>query len=138
MEFSENREERIAILTMLTQVSDMDGNIDEREELLIRSIAIKLNIDEQTTDDILSGTLSAEIKAPTDEWDRIPYFQMCVMASGVNGDFNEKETLYCKRLGMRLGLRDATLDKAIELFKQYYPKSVPLDLLKKTFQVNHN
>ncbi|NNK81342.1 MAG: hypothetical protein HKO93_07575, partial [Flavobacteriales bacterium] len=54
MEFSENREERIAILTMLTHVSDMDGNIDEREELLIRSIAIKLNIDEQTTDDILS------------------------------------------------------------------------------------
>ena len=134
----DDREERIAILTMLTHVSDLDGGLDEREKLLIRSIAIKLDIDEVTTEDIIAGRLSAEISPPEPESDRIPYFQMCVMASGVNGNFNEKETLYCKKLGMRLGLRDETLDKAIELFKQHYPNAVPADVLIRTFQINHN
>ncbi|NNC83832.1 MAG: hypothetical protein HKN79_09650 [Flavobacteriales bacterium] len=133
-----DREDGIAILTMLTRVGEMSGEMDEREELLIRTIALKLGLDEQTTDDILAGRIRAEITPPRKEVDRIPYFHMCVMASGINGDFDDREVLFCKKLGMRLGLRDDTLDKAIALFKEYYPKSVPVEILKRTFQIDHN
>ena len=132
------KEEHIAILCMLAKVSGMDGQVDESEKLLIRAIAMKLGVDEHTTEEIISGRIKAKIKPPPGEFDRIPYFQMCVMASGVNGEFNDEETLYCKKLGLKLGLRDQTLDKAIALFKEYHPRTVPAEVLKRTFQIDHN
>ena len=131
-------EEPIAVLTMLARVARVNGSIDEQEKKLIESMAKKMLVPAEMVEAILDGRITAEIKAPEEEWERIPYFQMCVMMTGVNGKFDEKEALFCKRLGHDLGLRSLVLDRVIELFKQYFPDSVPIEELRKAYQIGHN
>jgi len=123
---------------MLVDVCKVNGLIDEREMLMIHTMSEKLNLSDDLRDQVISGTIHVQIKAPEGEWERIPFFQMCVMTSGVNGDFDARESLFCKKLGLRLGLRDEVLDQVIRLFKEYFPETVPLEDLKKAYRLSHN
>ncbi len=131
-------EEPIAVLTMLARVARVNGMIDEQEKNLIETMAEKMMVPAEVVEAILDGRISAEIKPPEEEWERIPYFQMCVMMTGVNGDFDEREALFCKRLGHDLGLRSVVLDSVIHLFKKHFPKAVPIEELRKAYQIGHN
>ena len=130
--------EALAILTMLVEVSKVNGEIDEKEKAMINRMAEKMNLDASIRDEVMAGKIYVEISPPAGEWERIPFFQMCVMTSGVNGDFDKREALFCKRLGLRLGLREDTLDEVIHLFKQYFPEKVPIEALRKAYQLGHN
>ena len=131
-------EEPIAVLTMLVRVARIDGIIDEQERKLIETMAEKMFVPDEMVEAILEGRVSAEIHPPKEEWERIPYFQMCVIMTGVNGEFESQEALFCKRLGHDLGLRSTVLDRVIELFKEYFPNSVPIEELRKAYQIGHN
>ena len=134
----EEERDALAILTMLVGVSTVDGKIDDRELNMISRMAKKMNLSDRVRDQVVSGKIYVEIEPPAGEWERIPFFQMCVMTSGVNGDFDEQEMLFCKRLGMKLGLQDEVLDNVIALFKQYFPDRVPIEELRKAYQLGHN
>ena len=131
-------EEPIAVLTMLARVAKINGKIDEPERQLIQGMAKKMMVPQDMVDAILNGRVTAEISPPEEEWERIPYFQMCVMMTGVNGEFDEKEAIFCKRLGQDLGLRSIVLDRVIALFKEHFPEPVPIDELRKAYQIGHN
>lgn len=134
----QNQQDAIATLSMLKKVAAIDGNIDEKEMSFMQAMAEKLKVDSETLEQIIQGEIYAEIDPPSEEWERIPYFQMCVMMTGINGDFQEKEALFCKQLGHELGLRDVVLEEVIRLFKKYFPKAVPIDALKQAYQLSHN
>ncbi len=92
-------EEPIAVLTMLARVAKINGVIDEPERRLIEGMAKKMMVPQDMVNAIIEGRVTAEINPPDEEWERIPYFQMCVMMTGVNGEFDDKEAIFCKRLG---------------------------------------
>jgi hypothetical protein len=131
-------EEPIAVLTMLTRVAKINGVIDEPERRLIESMAEKMMVPQDMVDAIIEGRVTAEINPPDVEWERIPYFQMCVMMTGVNGEFDEREAVFCKRLGHKLGLRSLVLDRVMALFKEHFPEPVPIEELRKAYQIGHN
>jgi len=131
-------EEPIAVLTMLARVARINGLIDEQEKRLIEGMAEKMSVPSDMVEGIIEGKIKAEISPPAEEWERIPYFQMCVMMTGVNGEFDEKEAIFCKRLGQDLGLRSLVLDRVMALFKEHFPEPVPIDELRKAYQIGHN
>jgi hypothetical protein len=135
---NEEKDNTLAIICMLVKVSTKDGVIGSQEEFFINAMSDRLGLTAEERADILSGRVDVKILPPKDEWERIPYFQMCVMASGVNGHFHEKEVLFCKKLGMELGVRDEVIHKIVELFQDYFPEEVPIEELRKVYQITHN
>jgi hypothetical protein len=135
---TEDYQERLSQLAMLIYVSQIDGEVDDEEQALVDTMAERLEIKEDDKHLLMTGELVVKLHVPSSEWERVENFHLCMMMSSISGEFDSQEALFCKRLGLKMGVRDEVMNKVITLFRQYHPDAVPVQELKRVYQIGHN
>lgn len=135
---TEEYDERLAQLAMIIHVSRIDADITDEEQAFIDAMARRLGVKEEDKKRLQSGEIQTSVHIPTSEWERVEQFHICMMTSMTSGEIDESEVAFCHRLGSRLGLRGIALDNAIRLFKKHHPDPVPMEEIKRVYQLGHN
>lgn len=123
---------------MLVELNSTDGEASEEENDFINRLADLYKIEPVELLQIKSGKFKPELSIPKMESDRIPFFQTCVMAMGVDLKVNDEEKKYCSELGMKMGLREEVIGVVMDLFEKHFPNPVPITELMNAYNIGRN
>jgi len=134
----EKYDEKLSLMAMLVELSWVDGEVTEEENGFIDHLADLYEIEPIDLLKIKSGEYKPELAIPKSEADRVPFFQSCVIAMGIDYRTNEDEKNYCTNLGMKMGLREEVVKSVMNLFEKYFPEPVPIDELMNAYIIGRN
>jgi hypothetical protein len=130
--------EKLSLIAMLVELNSTDGEASEEENDFINRLADLYKIEPVELLQIKSGKFKPELSIPKMESDRIPFFQTCVMAMGVDLKVNDEEKKYCSELGMKMGLREEVIGVVMDLFEKHFPNPVPITELMNAYNIGRN
>jgi len=130
--------EKLSLIAMLVELTWVDGEVTDEENDFVDRLADLYKIEAIDLLKIKSGEFKPELIIPEMEADRVPFFHSCVMAMGVDHRTNNDERNYCSTLGMKMGLREEVVKNVMHLFEKHFPNPVPLDELKKAYNIGRN
>lgn len=127
-------QEKLSLLAMLVEMAWSDGEYTEEENDFINRLADLYEISDMDMLKIKSGELKPESIVPEREAERIPFFQSCVMAMGVDREVVNQERMFCRNIGLKMGLREQVIRNVMDLFEEHFPNPVPIDKLMMAYQ----
>jgi len=104
----------------LTQIANfiklakVDGELNQREVMLIYGIAHKNGVSKFDMDEIIERADSIETSVPDNESDKIRYFYQLLVLSAVDSNIDDDEITLLKKIGSELKLDSAKVVKAIQ------------------------
>ena len=133
-EDEENRNK--SILSELINLAKIDKDVKDIEFQFLLTIASQIGV----TQDDFKILFEQYIKfmPPVLEVERIVQFHRLVLLMNVDSEINQKELIYIKEAGLRMGLNPFATDKVLHEMNMYPNKVIPTERLFEIFQLFHN
>lgn len=128
--------EKISLIQSLIGLSKSNHKFDAIEKDFISRIAEMIGINEKQ---LRSIELSEKVFAPPkSEFARILQFQRLILLMCVDGELNEKEKLYIRDVGIRMGLNAQAIEEVLVVINNYPDKVIPSQVMIDIFTKFHN
>lgn len=128
--------EKLSLLTELIKLASCDKKIREKEYDFIMVIAERLGVDKTTFNKLFTDNI--DFTPPKSEFDRILQFHRLVLLMNIDQNMSDKELLFVKDLGIRMGLNPMATNKVLSEMHNYPGKLVPSDRLIQIFKEQYN
>ncbi|MTI19861.1 hypothetical protein E1176_02380 [Fulvivirga sp. RKSG066] len=105
--------EKLSHLADLMALAHADEETSKIEATYVKVVAKKLGVD--MLDLAKIETLGTERDLPENEFQIIPLFHRLLILMNIDMDLDERELLFCRNLGIKMGLNPSAVSEIIEL-----------------------
>ena len=128
--------EKLSLLTELIKLAQVDQTVREEEYRFLLTIARSLDVSKDVFDTLFEQNI--EFSPPESEFERILQFHRLVLLMNVDQETGEKELLFLKDIGIRIGLSPYATDRVLSEMENYPNKVIPPDKLIAIFKEHYN
>lgn len=128
--------EKLSLLSELIKLARCDEKVREQEYRFIQTIAQSLGVSKEDLDSLFKKYI--EFTPPDSEFERILQFHRLVLLMNVDLETSEKEVVFLKNAGIRIGLSPAATDQVLNKMNEYPNKVIPPDKLIEIFREQYN
>lgn len=113
-------------LRMLIEMARADKEYKVNEDLLLKEIAERMQLDKKEVDSLNKGeSESVHISLPKSEPERMTLFYQLLFMMRIDGKITPGEKRLCKRMGFRLGINPLLVDELIEIMVKHLNNRIP-------------
>ncbi len=133
---NEQNDEKFSLLAQLIQLAKADNNVREVEFGFLLQLAAQLGVTKSDFKQLFEKNI--EFNPPKLEFQRIIQFQRLILLMNIDLEIDEKEIIYIKNLGIRMGLHPSATNEVLRRMHDFENKVIPPDQLIAIFKTYHN
>ncbi len=128
--------ENLSLLSELIKLAKAENDVRDVEFKFLLEIASQIGVTKDEFIQLFEQYI--EFLPPKLESDRIVQFHRLVLLMNVDNETSEKEILYIREAGIRMGLNPMATDKVLTEMNNHPNKVVPTEKLIEIFKLFHN
>ena len=129
-------QEKLCLLQDLIALSKADNNVSFMETQFINSVALSLGVSADELQQLINNPIDYN---PQDrEIDRIIQFYRLLLLMGVDTDHHEKEIVFCKNTGLKMGLNPVAINEVVNRILASEKGMLSPNEIISIFQAYHN
>jgi len=132
----DKHQEKLSLLQDLIALSKTDNNVSFMETQFINSVAMSMGISAEELQHIKDNPIS--FNPQNQEIERITQFYRLLLLMGVDADHHEQEVVFCKNLGLKMGLNPVAINEVIKRILASEKGMLPPNDVIEIFQTHHN
>jgi hypothetical protein len=136
MKQKNDNSEKLSLLTQLIKMARVDQEIREDEFQFLSAIAAQIGVSSAEFEKLFEEYI--DFQPPIFEFDRIVQLHRLVLLMNVDKEIDEKEILYIKSLGIKLGLNPLAVAEVLDTMTNYPNNLIPPEKLISIFRTFHN
>lgn len=118
-------QEKLDILTELVYMAHADSFLKTEEISFINALAKRLGLAEDRVQDILENPENLTLKVPNTQSKRMVHFHRMMLMMHIDGSVNDDELQLLHEVGLRYGIRKATITVLLDTMKKYPHGEIP-------------
>lgn len=127
--YEEELQKKKAVVSLLIQMSLVDGQVDDIELQFIHGVSKELGLTEEDIRAIAANPEKFEMQPPPPEQERMTILYYVLFTMSVDGKIHEAEERMCYKVGLRLGFNEYLTRDLINVMKKFLNKEVPQNAL---------
>ena len=131
-----NKERNHALLSDLIVLAKADNKLMASEYDFILRIAGRMKVSQEEVDQLIEKPLPSV--AINSEMERIIHFHKLVLLMNVDWEIHEKEEEVLRNFGLKMGVRQAAIDRILIRSQQCENRIIPAAELVEIFQTYYN
>jgi uncharacterized tellurite resistance protein B-like protein len=125
-----------ALLSDLIVLAKADDKLMASEYDFILRIASRMDVSKSEVDQLIKNPLPSVVI--TSEMERIVHFHKLVLLMNVDWEMHEKEEEVLRNFGLKMGVRQAAIDRILIRTQHYENRIIPAEELVDIFQTYYN
>lgn len=118
-------QEKLDILKELVNMAHADGFLKKEEIAFIETLANRLEIEPAQVHEVLEHPERWKIKLPDTLTKRIVHFHRMMLMMHIDGEINLSELQLLHEVGLRYGIRRATIATLLDTMQKYPHGEIP-------------
>lgn len=118
-------QEKLEILSELITMAHADGMLRKEEVQFIKVLGLRLGLEEESVENMLEHPEQIELKVPKTQTKRIIHFHRMMLMMHIDGQVNTDELQLLHEIGLRYGIRKATITTLLETMAKYPHGEIP-------------
>lgn len=128
-DYKEIKARNMAVLAMLVQMAEADGDLDLAEQEFILDVAYQVQLTGDEVEEIFTHPKKFVLIPPRNEEDRMTILYYLLFMMRIDGKILPKEEELCYKAGLRLGFNHDMVTDLIFVMKKHLHEELPEDAL---------